>query len=100
MGGGDSAVCGHCSFDKKYNLVCENDYDLACGANDNVFDGNWLYNVTRECTDCGQFYSCGQTGAGYDRRGNVFKNNRMEHSRQITQPVNRGAFGNMQVFTF
>jgi parallel beta-helix repeat protein len=100
MGGGNTAVCGRCHFDHKFNLLCDNRYDLACGANDNTFDGNWLYNGTRECTDCGQFYSCGQTGTGYTRRGNVFRNNVMENGRRVTHTVNPGAFGNMQVFTF
>ena len=100
LGGGSSAICGHCKFDKKNNLLCVSEYDIACGANDNIFERNWIYNVTRECTDCGQFYSCGQTGAGYNQRGNIFRNNRMEDSyRRIFSP-NPGAFGNLQVFTF
>jgi hypothetical protein len=54
--------------------------------------------VTRECTDCGQFYSCGQDGAGYNQRGNVFRNNRMEDSHKHV--FSNGRFGDMQVFTF
>jgi hypothetical protein len=54
--------------------------------------------VTRECTDCGQFYSCGQDGAGYNQRGNIFRNNRMEDSHKHV--FSNGRFGNMQVFTF
>lgn len=44
-------------------------------------------------------YSCGQTGAGYTRRGNVWRNNRMEHSHRRVFTPNPGAFGNLQVFT-
>jgi hypothetical protein len=56
MGGGSSAVCGSCHFDSKNNLVCKNQYDFPCGANDNLWEWNYIYNVTRECTDCGQLY--------------------------------------------
>ena len=54
MGGGASAVCGKCTRDHRGNLVCGNfDYDIPCGANDNVFEG---VSLIAHLTSC--FHPC------------------------------------------
>eukprot|EP01052_Picozoa_sp_SAG31_P022810 SAG31_NODE_1835_length_7130_cov_6.218746_7_plen_861_part_00 len=54
MGGGASAVCGDCTRDHRGHLVCGDfDYDIPCGANDNVFESVSLIIpllVFRPCT--------------------------------------------------
>ena len=49
--------------------------DATCGANDNLWRGNVLSNLTWEGSDAGGFYVCGQDGTGYTSRGNVVENN-------------------------
>ena len=90
-GGGSSAKCGVCVRGRKGDLECEYTGngtapgmdDATCGANDNLWRGNVLSNLTWEGSDAGGFYVCGQDGTGYTSRGNVVENNLCAFSLSI-----------------
>jgi hypothetical protein len=76
MGGGNQALCGSCHYlplPQECDTKKDED-DAVCGANDNLFSGNYIKDVTWECSDCGAFNTCGQSGTGYTNRGNIVQN--------------------------